>query len=97
MEIEAYTVEKVRDPFGILAGERYEFKLEIEVAEDDELFVAGGLYIRAIYRMDGEIGKLVKYELHERMTDKYMDVDLEDEEEQLLESFCGAHFSEAEE
>ncbi|QHW34596.1 pullulanase [Paenibacillus rhizovicinus] len=97
IEIEAYTVEKVKDPFGILTGERYEFKLDIDVAEDDELYVAGGLYIRVIYRVDGETGKIVKYELFERLNDKFADVELEDEEEQMLESFCGEHFTEAEE
>ncbi|WP_219837432.1 DUF6509 family protein [Paenibacillus sp. R14(2021)] len=95
--IEAFTVEKIRDPFGILVGDRYEFKLEIEVAEDDDLFVEGGLYIRVIYRVDGEVGKIVKYELYERTNDRYFDFDLEDEEEQLIDSFCSAHFSEAEE
>ncbi|MFC4810339.1 DUF6509 family protein [Paenibacillus sp. GCM10023250] len=97
IEIEAYTVEKIKDPFGILPGERYEFKLEIDVAEDDELYVEGGLYIRAIYSTDGEAGRLVKYELYKRMNDAYYDFELEDEEERMLESFCEAHFSEAEE
>ncbi|MBM7563266.1 DUF6509 family protein [Paenibacillus sacheonensis] len=97
VEIEAYEVEKVKDPFGILTGERYEFKLEIEVAEDDELYVEGGLYIRVIYRVDGEDGKIVRYALHERINDKFVDAELEDEEERMLESFCGEHFSEAEE
>ncbi|QHT61582.1 pullulanase [Paenibacillus lycopersici] len=97
IEIEAYTVEKIKDPFGILAGERYEFKLDTEVAEDDDLYVEGGLYLRVIYRADGDGGRVVKYELYERLTDKYVDAELEDEEEQMLEAFCGAHFSEAEE
>lgn len=97
MEIEAYTVEKIKDPFGILSGDRYEFRLEIEVAEDDELHVAGGLYIRAIYRVDGESGSIVKYELYKRLNDAYVDAELEDEEERMLQTFCGEHFSEAEE
>lgn len=97
IEIESYTVEKIKDPYGILSGDRYEFRLDIEIAEDDDIYVPGGLYIRLIYRVDGEAGSVVKYELHLRENDKFLDIELEDEEETMLKTFCGEHFREAEE
>ena len=38
MNITEYTVEEIIDPTGILTGNRYEFMLNIEVPEDDELY-----------------------------------------------------------
>ncbi|WP_308634228.1 DUF6509 family protein [Paenibacillus silvisoli] len=94
--ITEFSVDKIKDPFGIIAGDRYEFRLDVDVAEDDELYVDGGVYIRVIYRVDGENAGIVKYELYESMNDKYMDFDLEEEEEQVIDSFCKEHFAEAE-
>ncbi|MBP3963285.1 DUF6509 family protein [Paenibacillus lignilyticus] len=97
ISITAFSVDKVKDPFGILAGDRYEFRLDVDLPEDDELFVENGVYIRVIYKVDGEASGIVKYELYESINDRYVDAELEDEEEQLIDSFCKAHFSEAEE
>ncbi|SDX51634.1 DUF6509 family protein [Paenibacillus sp. CF384] len=97
ISITEFSVDKIKDPFGILAGDRYEFRLDVDLPEDDELFVENGVYIRVIYKVDGESSGIVKYELYERMNDRYVDAELEDEEEQLIDSFCKAHFSEAEE
>jgi hypothetical protein len=44
----SYTVENVRDPFGILSGKRYEFVINLDVAEDDELYVENGVSTRVI-------------------------------------------------
>ncbi len=44
----SYTVELVKDPFGILTGQRYEFLIDIEVEEDDELILGK----RIIYQSD---------------------------------------------
>ena len=38
MKITSYLVEKLIDPTGILSGDRYEFILDIEVDEEDDLF-----------------------------------------------------------
>ncbi|SFS62420.1 DUF6509 family protein [Paenibacillus sp. BC26] len=97
ISITAFSVDKVKDPFGILVGDRYEFRLDVDLPEDDELFVENGVYIRVIYKVDGEASGIVKYELYESINDRYVDAELEDEEEQLIDSFCKAHFSEAEE
>jgi len=89
--ITAYSVEPVKDPFGILTGERYEFILDIEVPEDDELYSENGVYIRVIYRLEEGQSGIVKYEIYERNTAKYLDFDLEEDEEAQLSAFCKEH------
>ena len=36
LKITEFTVEQIKDPTGIITGNRYEFYLNIEVPEDDE-------------------------------------------------------------
>lgn len=95
--ITSYTVELVKDPFGILTGQRYEFLIDIEVEEDDELYSESGLYIRAIYNVTEDKSGLMKYELYEKTTQLYLDFDLEDEEVAVVEAFCKEHFHEGNE
>lgn len=95
--ITTYTVELVKDPFGILTGQRYEFLIDIEVEEDDELYSASGLYIRAIYNVEEGKSGLMKYELYEKTTQLYLDFDLEDDEVEIVTAFCKEHVLEANE
>ncbi|MWV44234.1 pullulanase [Paenibacillus sp. HJL G12] len=97
LTITEFQVEHIKDPFRILAGKRYEYKLDIEVPDDDELYSENGLYVRAIYNEQEEGGGLVKYDLYEKSTDLYLDFDLEDEEVQAIETFCREHLGDAEE
>ncbi|MBD0381025.1 DUF6509 family protein [Paenibacillus sedimenti] len=92
--ITSYTVELVKDPFGILNGQRYEFMLDIEVPDDDELYSESGLYIRAIYNVDENQAGLMKYELYEKTIQRYLDFDLEDDEVAMVEAFCKEHIDE---
>ena len=66
--ITEYSVEKLVDPFGILTGNRYEYLLDIEVEEDDELYTEGGLSIRLIYVIDGEKQSIGKYDIIAKAT-----------------------------
>lgn len=93
--ITSYTVEVIKDPFGILTGRRYEFLIDIEVEEDDELYSESGLYIRAIYNVEEGKSGLLKYELYEKTTQIYLDFDLEDDEVAEVDAFCKAHVLEA--
>lgn len=97
MEITNYQVEWIRDPFGILTGKRYEFMLDLNIDEEDDLYTPNGVYIRAVYGVDGEQGKLVTYDLLEKGTDRLLEFDLEDDEEAELAEFCSQHWNEAEE
>lgn len=95
--ITSYTVELVKDPFGILTGQRYEFLIDIEVEEDDELYSESGLYIRAIYNVAEDKSGLMKYELFEKTTELYLDFDLEDDEVAVVAAFCQEHYLEGNE
>lgn len=93
LTITEYSVELVKDPFGILTGERYEFLLDIAVDEEDELYSEQGVYIRAIYSITPEQEGIIKYELYERNSRKYLDFELEEDELAELEEFCKNHLA----
>jgi hypothetical protein len=93
--ITEYSVEMIKDPFGILTGQRYEFILDFAVPEDDELYSENELYIRVIYRVEEDKSGIVKYEIFEKTTQQYLDFDLEEDELAVVEAFCKEHASEA--
>ncbi|GIO52128.1 DUF6509 family protein [Paenibacillus cineris] len=97
LTITEYEAEKIKDPFRILQGTRYEFKLDIEVPDDDELYTENGLYVRVIYKVDEDQSAIVKYEIYEKTTGQYLDFELEDDEVELLENFCRDHLDEVDE
>lgn len=88
MNITGHTVEKVEDTTGILSGDRYEFFINVEVDEDDELFTENGLYIKVILAVHESENRIVQYEIHEKETNKNIDLALEEDEEQLLLDYC---------
>ncbi|TYR75118.1 pullulanase [Rossellomorea vietnamensis] len=96
MKITGHTVEHLEDPTGILQGERYEYLLEVEVPEDDELHTENGLLIKAIYAVDEKVARVAQYYLMERSTEKYLDFELEEEEEELIGTYIARQHSEEE-
>ncbi|OKP76595.1 pullulanase [Paenibacillus helianthi] len=87
----SYTVENVRDPFNILSGKRYEFVINLEVPEDDELYEENGLSARAIVKVEEEQLSIVSYDLLETTTGRILDFDMEEDEEAALVLFCKEH------
>lgn len=87
----SYTVEEVRDPFGIINGKRYEFMIALDVPEDDELYEEGGISARAIVKVLEEQASIVTYDLLETTTGRILDFDLEEDEEAALDLFCKEH------
>jgi hypothetical protein len=96
MNITEYTVERVTDPTGILIGERYEFFLNIEMPEDDKLYEEKGLQLKVLYYVDDNQAKMLNYFFYASLENKYLDFELEEEEEQLVTDFCKTHYHEAE-
>jgi len=94
MNITGHSIEKLEDPTGILTGDRYEFILTIEVPEDDELYSENGLYIKAIFVVEGNQSRVAQYQIFEKITDSYLEFELEEEEEKLLEDYCKEHINE---
>jgi hypothetical protein len=96
LTVTEYSVELVKDPFGILSGQRYEFILELDIPEDDELYSEHGVFAKVIFKVDEAQSGIVSYDLYERVTNHYLDFDMEAEEEEALAAFCLAHLSENE-
>ncbi|PFH85746.1 DUF6509 family protein [Bacillus sp. AFS088145] len=93
LTITEYTVEEIKDPFGIIEGDRYEFILYINVPEDDELYNEKGIYIKALFGVNGDVSKLIKYDLYEAESNQYLDFDLEEDEEKEVFEFCKTHLT----
>lgn len=52
MNITQYAVSELKDPTGILTGDRYEFRIYLDFEEDDELLEEDAAGLRAIYVVD---------------------------------------------
>ena len=94
MNITAHTVEKLEDPTGILTGDRYEFILTIEVPDDDELYSENGLYIKTIFAVEDNQSRVAQYQIFEKTTNRYLDFELEEDEEELIADYCKQHLIE---
>lgn len=94
LTIKQYSVEELKDAFGILAGKRYEYVLDLDVPDDDELYTENGVYIKLVYMVDGDQARIVTYHIYESVTDQYLDYDLEPEELEQLMIFCKEHLPE---
>ncbi len=95
MNITEYTVEKIQDPTGILSGDRYEFFLNLEEDEDDELFENGAVQLKVLFFVDETEMKVLNYDFYNSSQDKYLEFALEDDELQEVSVFCSSHYKEA--
>ncbi|MGG3916237.1 DUF6509 family protein [Bacillus sp. es.034] len=93
MNITSHHVEELKDPTGILSGDRYEVMLDVEVPEDDELYSEQGIYIKAIFVRDENGARLVQSAIIERNTESFLDFELEEDEEKLLLAYCEEHIA----
>lgn len=91
MEINEYTMKKMLDPTGILTGDRYEFHLYISLDADDELYSESGTGIRAILAVEENVERIVTAHFFERATEKVLNFELEEEEQQAVLQFCTNH------
>ncbi|MEH7223510.1 DUF6509 family protein [Bacillus sp. JJ1566] len=94
MNITGYSVEKLKDPTGILEGDRYEFFLDIEVPEDDELYSENGIELKVIYAVDSKGARIAQYYFYEKNNKKVLDFELEENEEIAVNEFCKTHLDE---
>ena len=87
MEITAFSVEEIKDPTNIIEGKRYEFLLDVEVDEEDELYSAAGIEIRVIAGQKDEEVRILNYFLTDKADDKMLDFALEEDEEAMILTF----------
>lgn len=88
MNITGHTVEKLEDPFGLLSGDRYEFFLDIDVDEEDELYSEKGIGLKIIFVIDENGSKISHYHFFEKVSEKVLDFALEEDEEELVKNYC---------
>ncbi|GHH98341.1 hypothetical protein AM1BK_18840 [Neobacillus kokaensis] len=91
MNITGYTVEKLEDPFGLLSGERYEFFLDLDIDEEDELYSEKGVGLRVLFVVNQNEFKIANYHFFEKGNDEVFDFVLEDDEEEIVIKFCKEH------
>lgn len=88
MKITNHLFDKINDPTGIIEGDRYEFLLDLEVDEEDELFTEGGVDLRVILASDEKGLRIVQYFFTDKGTKTTMDFALEDDEEAEIIAYC---------
>lgn len=91
MNITQYAVSELKDPTGILTGDRYEFRIYLDFEEDDELLEEDAAGLRAIYVVDGEADKITATYFFKKGTEQPLDFELEDEEIEEVLEFCRAN------
>jgi hypothetical protein len=94
MNIIGHTVEKLEDPFGLLTGDRYEFFLDLDVDEEDELYSDNGVGLKVIYVIDDQGPKISHYHFFEKGSENVFDFALEEDEEELVKAYCADHIAE---
>ncbi|WP_307474904.1 DUF6509 family protein [Cytobacillus purgationiresistens] len=94
MDISSFTAEEIKDPTGILTGKRYEFFLDIDVDEDDELYSDQGIRLRVLYYKGEEDEKILNYHFQDNATKSILDFALDEEEEIIIGKFCKAQLAE---
>ena len=87
MEITAFSVEEIKDPTNIIEGKRYEFLLDVEVDEEDELYSPAGIEVRVIAGQKDEEVRVLNYFLTDKADNKMLDFALEEEEEAMILNF----------
>ncbi len=86
--INEFSVEKLKDPFDLLTGDRYEFRLYLSVDEEDELYTENGVYLRAIFKIEDEVKKITQYSFLDQSSDSILEFELEEDEEKFIIEFC---------
>jgi len=88
MEITQYSLEEIKDPTNIIEGKRFEFLLDVEVDEEDELFSEAGIEIRVLIGQNGNDFSILNYFITDKTENEFLDLALEDDEEEMILTFC---------
>jgi hypothetical protein len=97
MNIIGHTVELLEDPFGLLTGDRYEYFLNIEVDEDDELYTDKGLLLKVLFLVEGDQSRILQSYFIEQATEKVLDFELEEDEVDQVKAYCDQNLQSFEE
>ncbi|PJO40175.1 DUF6509 family protein [Lysinibacillus xylanilyticus] len=95
MEITQFSMEEILDPTNIIEGKRYEFILDVDIDEEDELYHEAGIEIRVLIAEKGEELFILNYFIIEKAEGEYLDFALEDEELEEILAFCKEEIAKA--
>ncbi|RHW32768.1 pullulanase [Lysinibacillus yapensis] len=89
MEITQFSIEEILDPTNIIEGKRFEFLLDIEVDEEDELYSEAGIEVRVLVgqKQENDIF-ILNYFLIDKGNNDYLDFELEEDEISMILNFC---------
>ncbi|MFD1864372.1 DUF6509 family protein [Planococcus chinensis] len=88
MDITNYSFFAIKDPTGIMVGDRYEFLLDVEVDEEDELYTSGGLELRVILAVDENGARIAHYNFADKLSNEILEFGLEEDEEEEVLAYC---------
>ncbi|UKJ45642.1 DUF6509 family protein [Lysinibacillus sp. 1 U-2021] len=95
MEITQFSMEEILDPTNIIEGKRYEFILDVEIDEEDELYHEAGIEIRVLIGEKDEEPFILNYFIMEKAEGEYLDFALEDDELEGVLTFCKEEIAKA--
>ncbi|AJK89782.1 pullulanase [Lysinibacillus fusiformis] len=95
MEITQFSMEEILDPTNIIEGKRYEFILDIEIDEEDELYHEAGIEIRVLIGEKAGEPYILNYFIMEKAEGEYLDFALEDDELEEILVFCKEEITKA--
>ncbi|WP_336636410.1 DUF6509 family protein [Lysinibacillus fusiformis] len=95
MEITQFSMEEILDPTNIIEGKRYEFILDIEIDEEDELYHEAGIEIRVLIGEKAGEPYILNYFIMEKAEGEYLDFALEDDELEEILVFCEEEITKA--
>lgn len=88
MDITQFSIEEIKDPTNIIEGKRYEFLLDVEIDEEDELYSEAGIELRVLVGRNGDEIRIVNYFIIDKAENEYLDFALEKDEEEMILTFC---------
>ena len=88
LDITQFSVEEIKDPTNIIEGKRYEFLLDVEIDEEDELYSEAGIEVRVLIGHNEDDIRILNYFIIDKAENEYLDFALEDDEEAMILAFC---------
>lgn len=95
MDITQFSMEEILDPTNIIEGKRFEFILDVDIDEEDELYHEAGIEIRVLIGEKEGVPFILNYFIMEKAEGEYLDFALEDDELEEILTFCKEEITKA--
>jgi len=95
MDITQFSMEEILDPTNIIEGKRFEFILDVDIDEDDELYHEAGIELRVLIGEKDGAPFILNYFIMEKAEGEYLDFALEDDELEEILTFCKEEIAKA--